>query len=63
MESKDEEEINGLSTAYDSNCDGLSDGDEIDMNLNPLAPDSDSDGLPDGFEYDFFAEYLNTNFG
>ena len=34
----------------DSDSDGLSDGDELDLGTNPLDPDSDDDGLSDGDE-------------
>ena len=35
---------------WDTDADGLSDGEEISRNTNPLERDSDGDGLPDGQE-------------
>ena len=35
---------------WDSDADGLSDGDEITLGTNPLHGDSDGDELPDGYE-------------
>ncbi len=32
----------------DTDCDGVSDGDEVQNGTDPLNPDSDGDGLPDG---------------
>ena len=48
-------------TTFDSDDDGLSDGDEIKLGTDPFNPDTDGDGLNDGDEINFGADPLNPD--
>ena len=47
----------------DSDCDGLSDNEEISLGLSPLYVDSDRDGLPDDWELDKGLDPLDAECG
>jgi hypothetical protein len=46
---------------YDSDYDGVNDGDEIRLGTDPLVPDSDRDGLPDSQELEKGMNPLNPD--